>query len=177
MANKKSAVNVESASNDAFGELEQLRLIVFGQAKAELETKIELLQEKLSADISDMSKQFSNNMNDLHQNMDTQFKAISAAIADVDSSREADKAALDDADSLLSSQLEMAENAGKDDADQIHKRIDEEVSKLETTVDTSMQNILEQLERVTNDLTSSKTDRKTLAQLLATMANNLDADN
>ena len=83
MANKKSAVTVDSASNDAFGELEQLRLIVFGQAKAELETKIELLQEKLSADISDMSKQFSNNMNDLHQNMDTQFKALSVAIADV----------------------------------------------------------------------------------------------
>ena len=177
MANKKSAVTVESASNDAFGELEQLRLIVFGQAKAELETKIELLQENLSADITDMNKQFTNSLNDLHQNMDTQFKALSVAIADVDSSREANKAALDDTDSLLASQLEMAENAGKDDADRIHKRIDEEVNKLETTVDASMQNILEQLERVTTDLTSSKTDRKTLAQLLATMASNLDADN
>jgi len=177
MATKKSSISNDTASNDAFGELEQLRLIVFGQAKVELEAKIDSLQQNLSAEIVEMSAQFSANLSDLHKNMDAQFKALSNAISDVDSSREANKVALDETNSVLSSQLEMAENASKDDSDLIHKRIDEEVNKLESTVDASMHDILAQLERVTTELTSSKTDRKTLAQLLATMASNLDADN
>lgn len=176
MATKKSAITSENASNEAFSELEQLRLIVFGQAKVELESKIESLHQQLSTDISDMSKQFTDSLNDLHNNMDLQFKALSVSIADVDSKREANKTSLDEANAILASQLEMAENGSKDDSDLLHKRIDEEVSKLETKVDASMHDILAQLERVTTDLTSSKTDRKTLAQLLATMASNLDAD-
>ncbi len=179
MANKTPSIK-EDASNDSFDELEQLRLLVFGQAKVELEQKIVVSHQDLSEKIEAMTHQIQQDMHSMNQNISQQLASLSAtlqsSIAEVDSSRENNRIAFEEANNRLLSQLEMAENAGKDDSDILHKRIDDEVSRLEVSADTAMKEIIAQLERVTNDLTSSKTDRKTLAQLLATMASNLDAD-
>lgn len=176
MPQKKQNIANEPASNDAFDELEQLRLIVFGQARAELDTKIDSLEQSLTLQMNNMAEQFTTQIKALNESMSSQFTASIASLQTLDNTREADKIAFEAANASLASQLEMAENASKDDYELINKRIEKEVNKLELTVDTSMQDILAQIERVTGELSSSKTDRKTLAQLLADMASNLNAD-
>ncbi len=171
---------VESASNESFNELEQLRLIVFGQAKQALETKIEALQQRLSEEMDMMQSQINQRFSDLTQSIESQHTALNGRLDELNNLQSEDKATLIEANqsmqAALSSQIELAENAGKDDADLIHKRIDNEVAKLESGIDTSMQDLLAQLEQVSKELSSSKTDRKTLAQMLANMASNLEED-
>jgi len=177
MAKKSNSAEFEKASNDAFDELEHLRLIVFGHAKQELEQKIDALQNQLTNDINNLNHQFKHEITELSQKMLDNTSAIQHSIAEIDEKIDHNQSVQETTNASLSSQIEMAENAGKDDADLLNKRIDEEVAKLEHTVDASIQDIVAQLEKVTSELTSSKTDRKTLAQLLTNMASNLDADN
>jgi len=179
-AKLNNGLPLESASDEAFTELEQLRLIVFGQAKAELESKIDALQQDVRHDIDILSSQINLRFADLNDNIQKQHAALTASIESLTTIQLEDKNVLIEhtkaLESQLSSQIEMTENAGKDDADQIHKRIDDEVAKLEAGLDNTMQELLAQLEQVSKKLSSSKTDRKSLAQMLANMASNLEED-
>ena len=76
----------------------------------------------------------------------------------------------------LSSELEMSDAAGKQDSDELHNRVDKEVAQLTEKYDARFAEALERLDQVTKELSSTKTDRKTLAKLLATMAVNLETD-
>ena len=176
----QASVSIESASNEALTELEQLRLIVFGQARAELESKIDALQMRLSDEMDMLQSQINTRFTDLGQTIEEQHKALKLSIQQLNDVQVEDKNTLEDANKLLESslvsQIEMAENAGKDDAETIHKRIDQEVTKLETGLENTMQELLAQLEQVSKELSSSKTDRKTLAQMLSNMASNLEED-
>ena len=181
MANDKGSITVSAASNDAFSELEQLRLIVFGQAKAELDERIDALQNQLTNDINAVNEQFQSRMENLQSKIEEQFAKVNTTISELDHTRENDKQnnllALEQAQQHINSQLEMTENAGKDETDALHKRVDDEVAKLETNVEESVQDLLQKLDKVSKELSNTKTDRKTLAMLLANMASNLDADN
>lgn len=76
----------------------------------------------------------------------------------------------------LSSELEMSDAAGKQDSDELYNRVDKEVAQLTEKYDARFAEVLERLDQVTKELSSTKTDRKTLAKLLATMAVNLETD-
>ncbi|MFT6267382.1 MAG: hypothetical protein ACJAVV_000179 [Alphaproteobacteria bacterium] len=125
MPHKKAVIATEPASNDALGELEQLRLIVFGKAKEDLEIKIEALKQSLAAQMSDMNSNFALQFEAINSQIKAQFNALTASIDGVDSTREANKFAFEEDNTSLSSQLEMTDNSSKDDSDLIHKRIDE----------------------------------------------------
>lgn len=176
MVKKGNSMKVEKASNDAFNELEQLRLIVFGQAKQELEQKIEGIKKHVETELKSLKLEFSEQIELTNQNLSSNFSDIQASIHGIDEKIDKHQELNNQDTQKLLSQLEMAENEGKDDTELLHKRIDSEVSKLENAVDSSIQDILAQLEKVSSELSSSKTDRKTLAKLLSNMANNLNED-
>lgn len=176
MTNKSSTLPVGSASNDAFSELEQLRLLVFGQAKQQLDQRIDELQQRVSDELDMQQKQFNERFSEMSTHIEQQHQAVLANLAELNNTQETDKAELIEANKTLSSQLEMTENASKDDFVAMQKRIDHEVNQLESGLDKAKHEILAQLEQVTKELSGSKTDRKKLALLLANMASNLDAD-
>ena len=176
MVSKSDTVPVKPASNDAFSELEQLRLLVFGQAKQQLDNRIDELNHRLRDDIEKQQNQFNKKLNEINAKLDEQHQTILSALADLGSVQEADKTELLQANNELISQLEMADNASRDESVLMHKRIDEEVSALESNLSKTTQDIVLQLEKVTKELSGSKTDRKKLALLLANVASNLDAD-
>jgi ABC-type transporter Mla subunit MlaD len=76
----------------------------------------------------------------------------------------------------LASELEMSDTSGKQDSDELHSRLDKEVQALTEKYDAKLAEALQKLNQVTQELGSSKTDRKTLAKLLATVASNLETD-
>lgn len=176
MAPTSDKLSSKTASNEAFNELEQLRLLVFGQAKQQLDARIDALQTQLQEETNMLQTQFNQRITALDEKLAEQHQQVIAQINDLANVQESDKSELVQSHANLSSQLEMAENASKDDSSYIHKRIDDEVSKLEKEVDKATQDILLKLEQVTKELSGSKTDRKKLALLLSTMASNLDAD-
>ena len=165
------------ASNDSLTEIDQLRQLVFGQAKLELDHKIDALSQRLSTELDMLQTQFNERMVELSEQLKQQHESTLRAIEDTQNTQEDNKAELIEQNKLLQSQLEMAENAGRDDTDALHKRIDSEVSQLDTNLQQGLQEMLERLDNVSKELSNSKTDRKTLAQLLATMATDLESNN
>lgn len=176
MSNSADALTSQDASNEALNELEQLRVLVFGQAKQALDARIDNLSQTLAQETKALQSNFDERFLALEQSLNEQHKSVLAQINDLANIQESDKAELIQSQNNILSQLEMAENASKDDSTFVHKRIDEEVTKLEADVEKATLEILEKLEQVTKELSGSKTDRKKLALLLSTMASNLDAD-
>ncbi|MGQ8365581.1 hypothetical protein [Glaciecola sp. 1036] len=165
----------DNASNDPLNDLEQLRLIVFGAAKQELDAKIEQLNQRLTDEMSKLQTHFSEQFSLVQQNMADNQADLLLKLSQSNEIQESNKQAFLDTTNSLSSQLEMAENAAQDDAQQLHKRLDEEVNQLQGELKDAVERLMAKLDSVTNELTTSKTDRKTLAQLLANVANNLEA--
>ena len=92
---------VESASNESFNELEQLRLIVFGQAKQALETKIEALQHRLSEEMDMMQTQINQRFSELTQNIESQHSALNERLDGLSSLQSEDKASLIEANQSM----------------------------------------------------------------------------
>lgn len=176
MAKKVPPSTLAEASNDSLTEIDQLRQLVFGQAKIELDKKIDDLSQSLSSDIDMLQSQFNERFNAMSEQLKQQHEATLAIIEQTQHTQDDNKAELIEANKQLHSQLEMAENAGRDDAEAIHKRIDSEVSQLDASLQQGLQEMLECLDKVTKELSSSKTDRKKLARLLSTMATDLETN-
>jgi len=167
--NKKQATNPEkqpsSENQGALSELDTLRNIVFGSAKAELEAQLAQLEQSFKTQFQNMQK-----------SMDTHFANINEKINSVDHHHDEKSAELRAYSEKLSSELEMSDSSGRQDTDELHIRVDKEVATLTERYDAGISQALEKLEQVSKELSSSKTDRKTLAKLLATMATNLESD-
>lgn len=76
----------------------------------------------------------------------------------------------------LASEHEMFATATQQDLKQLEDSLDNESNTLASNFNQQMVELKAHLEKVSNELTSSKTDRKTLAKLLAAMATNLEDD-
>ena len=77
----------------------------------------------------------------------------------------------------LQSELEIAEASAKNDNNALEAHVIKELESLDSLFSKRHQELLEKLQQVTSELSENKTDRKTLANLLSTMATNLTTDN
>lgn len=74
----------------------------------------------------------------------------------------------------ISAHLVMLDANGKWENDELHQRLDTELSALGVKFSDQLSDALTMLTQASNELNSSKTDRKTLAKLLATVVSNLE---
>lgn len=166
--NKETSIPEEQLSEEGqatLSELDTLRNIVFGTAKA-----------KLEAQLAQLEQSFNNQFQNMQQSMDTHFATINEKINSVDHHHDEKNAELKAFSEKLSSELEISDTNGHQQTDELHSRVDKEIAALTERYDEGISQVLGKLEQVTKELGSSKTDRKTLAKLLATMATNLEAD-
>ena len=76
----------------------------------------------------------------------------------------------------LASEHEILATATQQDFKSMEQSLDSESNSLENNFNEQLEQLKTHLEHVSKELSSSKTDRKTLAKLLATMATNLEND-
>jgi hypothetical protein len=181
MADKKSANNTKSqtpSNTEAIGitELENLRNIVFGAAKSEIEQRISTLEQQTQDSVKTMQLTLEKNTQSLHKAMSEGFTQLEGKLAIADQGQEEKTAELLTYADKISSELEMAETNYKQENDELHNRLDKEIKTLTVNFTNQLDQALEKLTQVSNELNSSKTDRKTLAKLLATVASNLETD-
>lgn len=176
MSEKPNKTDSNMQSSDAINELEQLRFIVFGEAKKSIENRIDTIHSELSNSISAFKEQQIIQFSDMQLQFENALNALDKKLQSIDSHHEDNHNNLIKANETLNSALEMAESSGKDDADALHDRIDKEMAALSANFDFKYAEAMEKLSKVTHELTDTKTDRKTLARLLATMASNLETD-
>jgi hypothetical protein len=167
---------ITKTEQPALTELEQLRFIVFGEAKKSIEDRIESIHNELSSAINLLKEQQIQHFSEMQEQFDRSLDALDKKLQNADSHHEENHNSLLKANEMLNAQLEMAESSGKDDADALHDRIDKEMATLTASVDARLLEAMDKLAKVSHELTDTKTDRKTLARLLATMASNLETD-
>jgi len=177
MSEKPNKTDSNTKSSDtSVNELEQLRFIVFGEAKKSIETRIDSIHSELTSALSVFKEQQISQLADMQLRFENALDALDSKLQSIDSHHEDNHSSMIKANETLNAALEMAESSGKDDADALHDRIDKEIAALSANFDFKYAEAMEKLAKVTHELTDTKTDRKTLARLLATMASNLETD-
>ena len=113
---------------------------------------------------------------DIRKLIDEQISELSNQLANANDSHSSVQEQLQNTTDKLQSELEMAEAAAKNDNEALEAHVVKELESLDSLFSKRHQELLEKLQQVTRDLSESKTDRKTLANLLSTMATNLATD-
>ncbi|MDO6694885.1 hypothetical protein Q4574_16425 [Aliiglaciecola sp. 3_MG-2023] len=171
----KEDAPAKSDSNSP-SELATLRQIVFGAAQADIELRLSELEHKMLERFQQSDQQLSAKVNELNKSMQSGFDELQLRVNSMDKVYDDKTAELNAYANKLSSELEMSDNNGRQETDELHTRVDKEVAMLTEKYDARFAEALERLDQVTKELSSTKTDRKTLAKLLATMAVNLETD-
>jgi enamine deaminase RidA (YjgF/YER057c/UK114 family) len=155
-------------------ELAQLRQIVFGDAQIALEQKIEQLGKTLQAQLKQHEQHTARQFTQLQTALESHVDQLELKLLNADKGQDAKANELFTLSKNLSSELEMVEATNKQENDELHKRIDQDIATLSNKFSEQLKEALAQLTRVSSELNASKTDRKTLAKLLSTVASNLE---
>ena len=177
MANKPSK-NVEADPDDsqAGNELTQLREILFGQTNRAFKADLASLESRINDNFATLNNQLEVQFNDIRKLIDNQVQDLSHRLEGANSSNSNVQNQLQATTDKLQSELEIAETSAKNDNDALEAHVVKELDSLENVFSKRHQELLERLQQVTSELSETKTDRKTLANLLSTMASNLATD-
>jgi hypothetical protein len=168
--------NNQTIGNSADSELTQLRNILFGTAKTELQTQIDQLRQEMQLNFELSAKKLQQEMSDMQHAIQHHVNQLDQRIAVVDNQQDDKTTKLNDYADKIASELEMNASISEEQDGQIQKRLDNEIELLTSRFTKQHDQTIELLNQVKNDLNTTKTDRKTLARLLATVASGLEVD-
>ncbi|MDO6568194.1 hypothetical protein Q4561_14065 [Alteromonas sp. 1_MG-2023] len=175
MANKPSK-NVEAEVPQAADELTQLREILFGQTNRAFKADLASLESRINDNFATLNNQLEVQFNDIRKLIDNQVQDLSQKLEGSNNANNNVQNQLKATTDKLQSELEIAETSAKNDNDTLEAHVVKELDSLESVFSKRHQELLERLQQVTSELSETKTDRKTLANLLSTMASNLATD-
>ncbi len=173
-AKQKAENNAPVASNT--DELSQLREILFGQTNRAFRADLSALESQVEAKFSKLNTHLDKQFSDIRKLIEEQIASLADQLANANHSHENVQAHLQSTTDKLQSELEIAETTAKNDNDALEAHVVKELESLDNLFTKRHQELLEKLQQVTSELSESKTDRKTLANLLSTMASNLATD-
>jgi|GEM_PF-1019689 len=175
--NEESIKNEEKLMANPTSELDQLRNIVFGAAKTELETHIEQLRQEMQISFELSAKKLQQEMSEIQRALEEHVSKLDQRISWVDGQHDERSTKLNTYADQIATELEMNSSNSQQQDEEIQKRLDNEIELLTNKFTKQHNQTIDLLNQLKKDLnTTSKTDRKTLARLLATVASNLDTD-
>lgn len=173
--NQQADADVEGTNS--IDELSQLREILFGQANRAFRADLSALEERMESKFIALNTQLDTQFGDIRKLIEEQISSLSKQLANSNDSHENVQAHLQSTTDKLQSELEIAETTAKNDNDTLEAHVIKELESLDNVFNKRHQELLEKLQHMTSELSENKTDRKTLASLLSTMATNLATDN
>ncbi len=176
MSNNKNVKKDESKNPPPVDELQQLRQIVFGNAEQQLKEKISLTHAEMQKALSIQNESFSNRLTNFQQVIEQRFTELEQRLSLSDKTHEDNESVLQKDLANLASEHEMFATSTQQDFKSIEQSLDSESDSLSKSFNEQIKQLKSHLEGVSRELSSSKTDRKTLAKLLSTMATNLEDD-
>ncbi|BFT31453.1 hypothetical protein D210916BOD24_26290 [Alteromonas sp. D210916BOD_24] len=174
-ANQKTEDKAQVANST--DELSQLREILFGQTNRAFRADLSALEAQVEAKFSKLNAHLDKQFSDIRKLIEEQIAGLADQLASSNDSHESAQAHLQNTTDKLQSELEIAETTAKNDNDALEAHVVKELESLDNLFSKRHKELLERLQQVTSELSESKTDRKTLANLLSTMASNLATDN
>ena len=119
---------------------------------------------------------FNDQLAQIQESVNQRFSELEQKLQLFDKNHDDNEASIEKNLASLSSEHEMFASATQQDFKNIEQALDNESQSLSRNFNDQLEQLKTHLESVSNELSSSKTDRKTLAKLLATMATNLEDD-
>jgi hypothetical protein len=168
MPNNKDIKKEQQQDVAQVNELDQLRQIVFGAAEQQLKQQIASTRSDLEHALSKQNSSFNDRLTQMQESINQLQLA--------DKSHDDNEASIEKNLASLSSEHEMFASTTLQDFKNIEQALDNESQSLTRNFNDQLEQLKTHLESVSKELSSSKTDRKTLAKLLATMATNLEDD-
>ena len=176
MSDKKKNDEAQQEPANTLGELDQLRKIVFGDAQQALLLLISTLRSDMEQAFTEHEHKFSSRLDLMTKNFNQQVEDLGQKLNYIDKTHDDNEANLQKEHDSLVSEHEMFAAATQQDFKNIEESLNSESTSLSSNFNEQLQELKNHLEGVSKELSSSKTDRKTLARLLATMATNLEDD-
>lgn len=176
MSNKNKSEKEKQESSNPLGELEQLRKIVFGDAQQQLLEQLASLRADMEKSLNEQDNKFSLRLNKAQESFNSQLEELDKRLQYVDKIHDENELNLQKEHDSLVSEHEMFAAATQQDFKNIEQSLNNESASISTNFNEQLEQLKNHLEGVSKELSSSKTDRKTLAKLLATMATNLEDD-
>ncbi|UUO23331.1 hypothetical protein FGD67_08975 [Colwellia sp. M166] len=176
MPNNKNSKKEQQPDVTPTNELDQLRQIVFGAAEQQLKQQIASTRSDIEQALSKQNSSFNDRLVQMQENINKRFTELEQKLQLFDKNHDDNEASIEKNLASLSSEHEMFTSATQQDFKNIEQAIDHESQLLTGNFNEQLEQLKTHLEAVSNELSSSKTDRKTLAKLLATMATNLEDD-
>ena len=169
-------VNETQSAPQPADELAQLRELLFGQTNRAFRADLSALESRVNDSFAKLNTHLDDQFNDIRKLIDQQISELSNQLASANDNHSNVQEQLQNTTDKLQSELEIAETAAKSDNDALEAHVVKELESLDNLFSKRHQELLEKLQQVTSELSESKTDRKTLANLLSTMATNLATD-
>lgn len=179
MPNNKAVKQDQQAkevSTEPLNELDQLRQIVFGVAEQKLKEQITSTHHELEHALKAQNVSFTNQLAKMQTDINQRFSDLEQQLQRSDKSHDDNETSIQKDLANLASEHEMFATATQHDFKNIEQSLDNESQTLTNNFNEQLEQLKTHLESVSKELSSSKTDRKTLAKLLATMATNLEDD-
>jgi hypothetical protein len=173
MSDKKIKQENQQEAVNPLTELEQLRHIIFGEAQNKLNDQIMTLRSDLEKSLSNQKQAFSDQLAKLQQITEQKFSELNNKLQSIDNTHDDNESNLQKHIDNITSEHEMFATTTQQDFKAMEQALDNESSTLANNFNEQLEQLKAYLENVSTELSSSKTDRKTLAKLLATMATNL----
>lgn len=176
MSDKKKESETAPEQANSLNEMEQLRLLVFGQAQERLVTQIETLRQDSNNALRETEKNLTEHISKMKSAIEQQFVEMDNRLKSIDASHDENEVNLQKSIDSLASEHEMLVASTAEDFKNMEQILNTESDSLSSNFNEQLEDLKIYLDEVSKELTSSKTDRKTLARLLATMATNLEDD-
>lgn len=174
--NNNDTETVQQEAVSPLTELEQLRHLVFGEAQNQLTNQLTTLRSDMEKALAGQQKRFSEQLSKMEETTEQQFSELDNRLQFIDSAHEDNESNIQKNIESLTSEHEIFATTTQQDFKNMEQLLVNESSLITNNFNEQLELLKVHLENVSKDLSSSKTDRKTLANLLATMATNLQDD-
>jgi F0F1-type ATP synthase membrane subunit b/b' len=170
---KKEATS--SKVSDSEHQLLEIRRLLFGQEVTALNQLIETMQHQFDQQIQQMTQYFEKEMTEMSQEFQKELSKLSDKHQDLSLQTDEFHHEFDQAVSSIHTDIDSSTNDSVKHLKDAQQTIQTQLDHMSKQLQEKHQIALDKIAQTANELSDNKADRKTLASLLATMANNLEA--
>jgi uncharacterized protein YbjQ (UPF0145 family) len=170
---KKEAISPKASEPEQ--QLVEIRRLLFGQEISAINQMIETMQQQFDQQIQQMTQYFEKEMTEMSQEFLKEIGKASEKHQDLTHQTDELHHEFDQTVASIQQEIDNSNNENIKHLEDAQQSIQTQLDHMSKQLQEKHQVALDKIAQTANELTDNKADRKTLATLLSTMANNLDA--
>lgn len=160
-------------AQQASQQLLEIRDLLFGEQLRTVHQRADEMEAKLQSKLQEMNVHFSNALKDLRQDFNEQLSSHKQQSSILHRQHEEQEENLGQRITTLSEKLQHTHQELMTSDAELQTQLQQELDQLSQVVQKNYADVMAKINAASEELTTNKADRKTLAAMLASMANNL----